>query len=120
MNRFKPRINEGSYVFISSALQKLPDIFSLMIFKEAEGFTHIISANDASLHNIQFEQEWSWITLDLVTELDAVGITAAFSTILAEHKIACNVIAGYFHDHLFIPYSRQSEALELLSTNQNN
>jgi hypothetical protein len=33
---------------------------------------------------------------------------------LAGAGIACNVVAGYHHDHLFVPWERREEALAIL------
>ena len=54
------------------------------------------------------------ITLRVRSRLDAVGLTAVVSSQLAKAGISCNVVAGYFHDHLFVPVERAAEALELL------
>ncbi len=56
----------------------------------------------------------SWITLEVHSSLDAVGLTAAFSTKLAEHNISCNVIAGYYHDHLFVATEDAQSAVRVL------
>ena len=49
------------------------------------------------------------------TDLDLVGLTATVSGRLAEAGIACNVIAGARHDHLFVPAERGEEAMGLLA-----
>ena len=59
--------------------------------------------------------ECSWITLEKETDLNLVGLTAAVSSRLADAGIACNVIAGARHDHLFVPADRGRDALALLS-----
>jgi hypothetical protein len=41
-------------------------------------------------------------------------LTAAVAGALAERGIACNVVAGFHHDHLFVPWGRRDEALVLL------
>jgi hypothetical protein len=48
--------------------------------------------------------------------LDGVGLTAAVASVLAERGIACNVVAGFHHDHLFVPWERREEALEALAS----
>ena len=46
-----------------------------------------------------------------MTDLAAVGITAKVSGALAEAGIACNVLAGFHHDHLLVPVDRADEAV---------
>ena len=48
--------------------------------------------------------------------LEAVGLTAHVSRVLAERDIPCNVLAGYHHDHLLVPVGRADEAIALLSS----
>ena len=50
--------------------------------------------------------EFAWLTLSIQSSLEAVGLTAAVSARLAERDIACNVLAGYHHDHLLVPVAR--------------
>lgn len=54
------------------------------------------------------------ITLMVHSALEGVGLTAAVARALAEQGIACNVVAGFHHDHLFVPWQRRDEALEIL------
>jgi hypothetical protein len=56
----------------------------------------------------------AWITLRTLTALDEVGVTATVAALLAQADISCNVIAGVYHDHLFVPPERAQEALEIL------
>ena len=58
--------------------------------------------------------EWARISLGVHSSLDAVGLTAALSTRLAKAGIGANMIAGLRHDHLFVPWERREEALDLL------
>ena len=36
------------------------------------------------------------------TLVDAVGLTAAFATRLADCELSANVFAGFYHDHIFV------------------
>jgi hypothetical protein len=62
------------------------------------------------------EGEWARITLTVHSSLEAVGMTAAFAGALAEHGISANVIAGLFHDHIFVPWDRREEAVKVLQS----
>ena len=58
--------------------------------------------------------------LDVHSALDAVGLTAALSSALAEEGIAANVLAGYFHDHILVPADRVDDAIECLTRLSNS
>jgi hypothetical protein len=48
------------------------------------------------------------------SSLEATGLTAAFSTALSNANISCNVIAAYYHDHIFVSKEDSVKALEVL------
>jgi hypothetical protein len=79
------------------------DAFALI--REDEGLTAIIADADGA---------FARITLMVHSALDGVGLTAAVATTLAAAGIACNVVAGFHHDHLLVPWERREEALALL------
>jgi hypothetical protein len=47
--------------------------------------------------------------------LDAVGLTAAFANKLKDYDISANVIAGYYHDHIFVQHAVAEQALAALN-----
>ncbi|WP_285713579.1 ACT domain-containing protein [Erythrobacter oryzae] len=59
--------------------------------------------------------DFARITLTVHSALDGVGLTAAVAGVLAERGIACNVVAGFHHDHLFVPFERAEEAVRALA-----
>ena len=63
---------------------------------------------------LSYEYISSWISLKIHSSLDAVGLTAAFSTELTKYNISCNVVAGYYHDHIFVPEADAGAALVIL------
>lgn len=56
----------------------------------------------------------AWLTLTVHSSLEAIGLTAAVSARLTEEGIACNVLAGYHHDHLLVPLERADDAIRAL------
>lgn len=89
-------------------------------FVENEGTTVIWPLETARSHGAEWIFESQMITLNIHSALDAVGLMAAVATALAQAGIGCNPVAGYFHDHIFVPADRASDALaclEALSAN---
>ena len=58
----------------------------------------------------------TWLTVAVHSSLEAVGLTAALADVLASRGIPCNVLAGYFHDHLLVPLERVDEAVQSLES----
>ncbi len=86
----------------------------LALIAEDEGTTAVVSIAEAERRGWPVEFRAAWLTVSVHSSLDAVGLTAALASALAEHGIACNVLAGYFHDHLLVPLDRADEAVECL------
>ena len=61
-----------------------------------------------------FDAVFGWITLQVHSSLESVGITSAVSTALARVGISCNVLAGFYHDHLLVPVDDVDEAVDVL------
>ncbi len=60
------------------------------------------------------------ISLHVHSSLDAVGLTAAFSTALGNAGISANVVAAYYHDHIFVPTDKAEKALNVLQGMRNH
>ena len=80
------------------------------MIREDEGLCCILPAPAAADNVPRFAR----ITLRVHSDLEAVGLTAAVSNVLAENRIACNVVAGLNHDHIFVPWEKRKAAFELL------
>lgn len=91
-----------------------PDLAVVAMVREAEGVTLVLPVADADRAGLAYDGAFQWITLRVHSALDAVGLTAAFSTALAVAGLSANVIAGLRHDHVFVPAGRGSDALAVL------
>ncbi|MEH6406526.1 MAG: ACT domain-containing protein, partial [Leeuwenhoekiella sp.] len=90
-----PELNKGEYVFITTNdLSQISRESSICEFKEKEGTTVVIERKKADELQLKYDFISSWITLKIHSSLEAVGLTAAFSKVLTENDISCNVIAG--------------------------
>ena len=81
---------------------------------EAEGLTLVALAADLAAAGIAHQAGWARISLSVVSDLAAVGLTAAIAGALAGQGISANVVAGYHHDHIFVQRDRADEALAVL------
>jgi len=125
LKRMDPAVRDGEFVFVSLDTlpsgvtgDALPSGVSIdemeAIVREDEGVTLVVRRDIADAHDWPYDFVAGWITLRVHSDLAAVGLTAAFSAALAEHQISCNVIAGFWHDHLLVPVDQLDTALEAL------
>ena len=111
-----PRIVKGEYVFCSVPLSRTEPVAAepVMAFREKEGLTLILDRDEADKNALHYKDTWAIITLEVHSDLEAVGFLAAVTTELAKHGIGTNVVSAFFHDHLFVQSTRSQEALQVL------
>lgn len=121
LHGLQPKLHDGVYVFAS-----IPADFDhsslnpIGTFREAEGLTVIMEESIALQAQLKILFRAAWISLEVHSELAAVGLTAAVCTALAKEGIACNMVAGAFHDHLFVPVAYAETAMGVLERLQVN
>jgi len=108
-------VREGEYVFVSAARSRsLPLELAHASVLEDEGLSCVLRREDADARGLGYDFVAAWLSLRVHSALQAVGLTAAVSRALAERGIACNVLAGFHHDHLLVPVDRREEAVRAL------
>jgi len=116
----EPVLNEGDYVFATVLnTESIPRAITVCEIKEKEGVTVILSKKDAERLGLSFEYIAAWITLNIHSSLEAVGLTAAFASELGKNNISCNVVAGYYHDHIFVDKKDKDKAIRVLQAMSN-
>lgn len=113
----EPVLDERDFVFCSFPTldwDQMRELNPIGIFHEKEGVTFILDTKNAVDKKIDYLSVYRLITLNVHSSLDAVGLTAAFSAKLAEKNISANVVAAYYHDHIFVPEEKVEQALEAI------
>lgn len=85
-------------------------------FVEEEGLTIIGPFEEFAWAGLQHSEAWAKISLTVHSSLSAVGLTASVSSALADQRISANIVAGFFHDHIFVPWDQRHLAMDVLSS----
>jgi len=111
----KPALDPREWVFCCVDRSfPIADAPPLLMFRESEGITIVLERSVADEYGLDYAFKSRRITLRVHSDLESVGFTAAVTAELAKHTIASNVVAGYYHDHIFVPLDRGEEALRVL------
>jgi hypothetical protein len=108
----QPTLEPGVFVYSVWPLDKswhgpLP----LATFREKEALTLVLTEQQATDYQLDILFKARWISLKVHSDLEAVGLTAAFSKALADAGLSCNVFAGAYHDHILVPVHQAEAAL---------
>ena len=116
LKNMKPVRVQGEFVFTTLSEETLESLVTppLLIYREDEAITVIIEKTVAEIHLLDFENVWGLISLSIHSDLAAVGFLAAVTNALAKAGISTNVVSAFYHDHLFVPLERVSDAISLL------
>lgn len=112
----KPVLSSEEYVFctVEGGLSDHLNLKPIATFDEREGLTLVITRQTANSAGIDYENTYRQITLTVHSSLEAVGLTAAVSRQLASVGVSANVIAAFYHDHIFVQSDKADIALSAL------
>lgn len=119
LSGMQPILRPEEFVFVSFPDGKYGDgthMRPIGMFSEKEGMTLILDVKQAIHNNLSFDGRFRCISLTVHSSLEAVGLTAAISKVLAEHDISANVVAAYYHDHVFVPADKAQQAMACLES----
>jgi len=110
-----PELRKGEYVYVlwPHGRPLAPGIEAAV--REAEGLTVVLPRAEADSLGLHYDFVAAWITLQVHSELEAIGLTAAVGKALTDAHISCNVLAGFHHDHLLVPVADAARAIEALA-----
>jgi uncharacterized protein len=111
--RLDPALHPERYVFVTAPALP-PGLVPLATIREDEGVSAVITAVDADAHGLVGAFPCAGITLRVPSSLAAVGLLAAITRALADAGIGTNPVAGFHHDHLFVPWDRRDDAMAVL------
>ena len=114
LKNMNPVLEDKEYLYLTFSEEDFKKINIQEVkffFREKEWITVILEKNNLYKNN---DKIWSLITLQVHSSLDAIWFTAAFSEILKNNNISCNVVAGYFHDHIFVDKNDWENAVRIL------
>ncbi len=113
-----PELSREEFVFATFPGATYGDLASLKpvgSIQEKEALTLVIEYSNARNAGINCDVVLRRISLNVHSSLEAVGLTATISKVLAEQGISANIVAGYYHDHIFVPTDQAERALEILA-----
>lgn len=108
-----PRLDPVPHGFALAATPPARVYAALVV--EDEGLTVIAPVAALQAEGLAPGAPFARITLTVHSSLQAVGLTAAVSAALAAEGIPANMVAGLRHDHVFVPWERQTQAMQALA-----
>jgi len=111
LQSMEPELHPDVYGYVVTD-RAVPGAFAMIA--EAEGGTVIATQADLAAVGLVAAGDWARISLTVHSDLAAVGLTAAIATALAGRGISANVVAGFYHDHVFVQWDRRGDAMTAL------
>jgi uncharacterized protein len=112
LRHMRPVLHPVPHGFAVAAPGAVASPFALIA--EDEGMTVIAPLPALEAAGLDGAEPMARISLTIHSALTAVGLTAAIATALAARGISANVVAGFHHDHIFLPWDRRDDAMAAL------
>ena len=104
-------LEPGTYVFATLTGPIPQGVTARMVFREAEGTTLIVTRAEAEAAGYDVNP----VGVGSMFTAAAVGFIAVIATELAKAGMGVNPVAGFYHDHIFVPEGREGDALRILA-----
>ena len=116
VRNMKPVLHPEKYIFCTfpNMSEKLAEFNPVLTFRETEGVTCIITKDTADKNTITYQSVYRMLTLNVHSDLNAVGFIAAVTNELARNNISVNPVSAFYHDHLFVSDEQAESALNIL------
>lgn len=115
LSSMEPMLHAGVYAYcVVPHGADIATLSPVTTVSESEGLTLVLPEEQAINAGLPILLRTAWITLTVHSDLQAVGLTAAFASALGHAGVSCNVVAGAFHDHIFVPVEQAQQALAAL------
>jgi uncharacterized protein len=119
LRSMEPMLHDGVYAYcVVPHGANVAGLSPVATVSEAEGLTLVLPEEQAVQAGLSVLFRAAWITLTVHSDLQVVGLTAAFANALGQADISCNVVAGAYHDHIFVPVEQAQQALGALHSLQ--
>ena len=116
LRSMKPILHDEPYGIVASTSDVKPEYATEMfaVIREQEAMTLVATQSQLQHAGYDARDQWARISLEIHSSLSAVGLTAAFAAKLGSKNISANVIAGFYHDHIFVQWSERHNAVQAL------
>ena len=119
LRSMEPMLHDGVYAYcVVPHGASIAGLSPVATVSETEGLTLVLPEEQAVQAGLSVLFRAAWITLTVHSDLQAIGLTAAFANALGRADISCNVVAGAYHDHIFVPVEQAQQALGALHSLQ--
>ena len=121
LRSMKPVLSAEPYgyaVVVQGSVPSVDHIFAIV--REDEGLTLVAPTKTLDQAALTYTGLWARITLQVHSSLEAVGLTATFTTALGKAEISANIIAGNYHDHIFVQWEKRHDAMHTLRALSSN